>query len=152
MSNYKMQLQDVSSLDKNLKIVFITSEFNREFTQALEDKSSEFFKNLWFKNIKKYLVPWAFEIPGFLKLVIEKQKTDLVICFWVVIRWETTHYEMVAWESARWIMNVSLKYPKTSIINWILTCENESQVKARISDWYALSWLNLLVEKNKIND
>ncbi|MDD5769968.1 MAG: 6,7-dimethyl-8-ribityllumazine synthase [Candidatus Gracilibacteria bacterium] len=152
MSNYKMQLQDVSSLDKNLKIVFITSEFNREFTQALEDKSSEFFKNLGFKNIKKYLVPGAFEIPGFLKLVIEKQKTDLVICFGVVIRGETTHYEMVAGESARGIMNVSLKYPKTSIINGILTCENESQVKARISDGYALSGLNLLVEKNKIND
>lgn len=150
MSNYKMQLQDTSLLDKNLKIVFITSEFNRDFTKWLEDKSEKFLNDLWFNNISKYLVPWAYEIPAFLKLVLENVKPDLVICFWVVIRWETTHYEMVASESARWITNVTLEYPSTAIINWILTCENEEQVKARINEGYVLSWLNLLIEKQKI--
>lgn len=150
MSNYKPKLQDISWIDKNAKIVFVTAEFNREFTAWLEDKSEKYLNDLWFKNISKYLVPWAYEIPALLKLVIEKQNPDLVICFWVVIRWETTHYEMVAWESARWIMNVTLKYPEIAIINWILTCENEEQVKARVTEWYALSWINLLVEKKKI--
>lgn len=150
MSNYKMQLQDLSKIDKNSKIVFVTSEFNRNFTKSLEDKSESFLNEHWFKNISKYLVPGAYEIPSILKLIVEKNKPDLVICFWVVIRWETTHYEMVAWESARWIMNVSLENPKTSIINWILTCENEAQVIARINEWYAVSGLNLLVEKSKI--
>lgn len=145
-----MQLQDLSKIDKNSKIVFVTSEFNRNFTKSLEDKSESFLNEHWFKNISKYLVPGAYEIPSILKLIIEKNKPDLVICFWVVIRWETTHYEMVAWESARWIMNVSLENPSISIINWILTCENEAQVIARINEWYAVSGLNLLVEKSKI--
>ena len=150
MSNYKMQLQDVTSLPKDLKIVYVTSEFNREFTAWLEDKSSEFFKEHGFNNITKYLVPGAYEIPAFLNLVLENVKPDLVLCFWVVIRWETTHYEMVAWESARWIMDITLKNPQTSIINWILTCENEDQVKARITNGYALSGLNLVAEKRKV--
>lgn len=150
MSNYKMQLQDISWIDKNAKIVFVTAEFNREFTYWLENESEKFLNEHWFKNIKKYLVPGAYEIPSLLKLVVENGKPDLVLCFWVVIRWETTHYEMVAWESARWIMNVTLENPKTAIINWILTCENEQQVKARIWSWYALSGLNLLAEKKKI--
>jgi 6,7-dimethyl-8-ribityllumazine synthase len=150
MSNYKTQVQDLSWIDKNAKIVFVTSEFNRDFTASLEDQSEEYLNKNWFKNVEKFLVPGAYEIPAFLKLVIEKLNPDLVICFWVVIRGETTHYEMVAWESARWIMNVTLKYPETSIINWILTCENEEQVKARVWHWYAVSWLNLLVEKKKI--
>lgn len=150
MSNYKMQLSDLSSLDKNLKIVFISAEFNREFTKWLEDKSQKTLNENWFTNITKFMVPWAYEIPAYLKLVLDKLKPDLVLCFWVVIRWETTHYEMVAWESARWITDVTLQYPNISIINGILTCENEAQVIARITDWYAVSWLNLLAEKNKI--
>lgn len=150
MSNYKTLLQDISKIDKKIKIVFLTSEFNREFTKALEDESQKFLNQNWFENITKYLVPWAYEIPSTLKLIIKNQKPDLIICFWVVIRWETTHYEMVAWESARWIMNITIENPEISIINWILTCENHKQVQERIGSWYAVSWLNLLVEKLKI--
>jgi len=152
MSNYKMVEWDYSTLDKNSKIVFISSEFNRNFTQELEEINEKFLKNKWFKNITKFLVPWAFEIPGFLKKVEKKMKPDLVICFWVVIRWETTHYDMVAWESARGIMNISIENSDLAIINAVLTCENEKQVIARIaqSDVYSVSGLNLLWEIKKI--
>jgi 6,7-dimethyl-8-ribityllumazine synthase len=116
----------------------------------LEKKNKSFLEKNGFKNIEKFLVPWAFEIPAFLNKIIEKQKPDLIICFWVVIRWNTTHYEMVAWESARWIMDITIKNNNLTIINWILTCENEKQVEERISETYALSGLNLLVETKKI--
>lgn len=151
MSNYKMQESDYSVLDKNIKIVVLSAEFNRDFTKGLEDKNIEFLNEKWFSNIEKYMVPGAFEIPWFLKEVLNKKNPDLVLCFWVVIRWETTHYEMVAWESARWIMNLTIKNKtKSTIINWILTCENEEQVKARIANTYALSGLNVLSERKKI--
>ena len=84
------------------------------------------------------------------KKIIEEVKPDLIICFWVVIRWETTHYEMVAWESARWIMDLSIQKWNSAIINGILTCENEKQVNVRISNTYAISWLNLITEIQKI--
>ena len=151
MSNYKMTVWDYSNLDKNMKIVFITAEFNRNFTKALEDVNEKLLRDNWFNNVEKFLVPGAFEIPGFVKLVKQKMNPDLIICFWVVIRWETTHYEMVAWESARWIMDISIEdNSSTAYINWILTCENEEQVKARISPTYGLSGLNLLSERKKV--
>ncbi len=150
MSDYKIGLKDISSLDKNIKIVFITSEFNRNNTKALEEVNQKLLLDNGFSNIEKFLVPWAYEIPWFLNKVITKLKPDLVLCFWVVVRWETTHYDMVAGESARGIMNISLENNSNAIINWILTCENEKQVEARISDTYAISWLNLLSEIKKI--
>ena len=152
MSNYKMVEKDYSSLDKNLRIVFISSEFNREFTEKMENINEKYFQENWFKNIEKFLVPWAFEIPWFLKKIKENIKPDLVICFWVVIRWETTHYDMVVWESARWIMNIAIEDASLNIINWILTCENEGQVITRVENSviYSISWLNLLWETKKI--
>ncbi|MDD2907193.1 MAG: 6,7-dimethyl-8-ribityllumazine synthase [Candidatus Gracilibacteria bacterium] len=151
MSNYKMQNGDYSKLDKNLKIVFVTAEFNRNFTKALEDINEKELNKNGFSNVEKFLVPGAYEIPAFVKLVKEKLNPDLIICFGVVIRGETTHYEMVAGESARGIMNISIEdNSKTAYINGILTCENEKQVEARISPTYALSGLNLLAERKKI--
>ena len=150
MSNYIIKENNYSKLDKNIKIVFISAEFNREYTKQQEEVNEVLLNDNWFNNITKFLVPWAFEVPGFLNKVITKLNPDLVICFWVVIRWETTHYEMVAWESARWIMDISLDNNDTAIINAILTCENEEQVKNRISNTYSISWLNLLKEINNI--
>ena len=153
MSNYKMQIWDYSKLDKNIKVVFVSAEFNRDFTKALEDVNEKLLNDNWFNNVEKFLVPGAYEIPAFVKLVKQKLNPDLIICFWDVIRWETTHYEMVAWESARWIMNISIEdNTSTAYINWILTCENEEQVKARISSTYALSGLNLLAERKKVKN
>lgn len=150
MSDYKMVEADYSKLDENLKIVFLVSEFNRNFTSALEEKNEEFLRGKWFKNIEKFLVPGAFEIPAFLEKIIAKKEPDLVICFGVVVRWATTHYEMVAGESARGIMDVSLVNPELTIINGILTCENEKQVEERITETYALSGLNVLAEELKL--
>lgn len=151
MSKYKIEITDYSKIDKDTKIVFVVSEFNRNYTKALEDINEKYLIENWFKKIKKCLVPWAFEIPAMIKLILKKSKPDLIIALWAVIRWETTHYEMVAWESARWIMDLSIKYSEeTAMINGILTCENEEQVKARISNSYAISWLKLLVERDKI--
>jgi 6,7-dimethyl-8-ribityllumazine synthase len=45
MSDYKMKEADYSILNKNIKIVFISSEFNRNFTESLEEKNELFLKD-----------------------------------------------------------------------------------------------------------
>jgi 6,7-dimethyl-8-ribityllumazine synthase len=152
MSNYKILEKNYSKIDKNSKIIFISAEFNRNFTEEMEKINEEILQKRWFNNIEKFLVPWAFEIPWFLKKIKEEINPDLVICFWVIVRGETTHYDMVAWESARGIMTLSLEHGKMVIINAILTCENNDQVMARVkeSSTYSISWLNLLWEIKKI--
>ncbi|MDD3645887.1 MAG: 6,7-dimethyl-8-ribityllumazine synthase [Candidatus Gracilibacteria bacterium] len=149
MSDYKTPLKDINKIDKNIKIVFITSEFNRDYTSRLEALNEHFLKENGFSNIERYNVPGAFEIPAFTKKIIEIKKPDLIICLGVVVRGETTHYDMVAGESARGIMNISIE-SKTAMINGILTCENFEQVEARVNYSAAVSGLNLLSELVKI--
>jgi 6,7-dimethyl-8-ribityllumazine synthase len=40
--------------------------------------------------------------------IIDKINPDIIIAFGVVIRGETTHYEIVSEETARGLMNISL--------------------------------------------
>ena len=70
-------------------------------------------------------VPGALEIPGAISLAEESGRFDGFVAIGVVIRGETYHFEIVAGESARGIM--ALTMDGVAIGNGILTTENEAQ-------------------------
>ncbi len=74
-------------------------------------------------------VPGALEIPGAIALADESGDYDGYIAIGVVIRGETYHFEIVAGESARGIM--ALTMDGVAIGNGILTVENEAQALVR---------------------
>ena len=74
-------------------------------------------------------VPGALEIPGAIALAIESGRYDGYVAIGVVIRGETWHFEIVAGESARGIMALTLD--GHAIGNGILTTENEAQALTR---------------------
>ena len=79
-------------------------------------------------------VPGALEVPGAIAMASESDRYDAYVALGVVIRGETYHFEIVAGESARAIMALTLD--GTPIGNGILTTEDEQQalVRARPDD------------------
>lgn len=143
MADYTQQLRNISNIPKNIDIAFITADFNSEFTDKMEEVAEKVLEEQHFRNITKYRVPGAFEIPGMIERIMEKWSFDLIYCFGVVIRGATTHYDYVCNETARGIMDATRKY-HTPIIFGLLTCENKKQVEERINENLAISGLNLL--------
>jgi 6,7-dimethyl-8-ribityllumazine synthase len=74
-------------------------------------------------------VPGALEIPGAIALAAESGRYDGFVAIGVVIRGETYHFEIVAGESARGIM--ALTMDGIAVGNGILTVENEAQALVR---------------------
>ena len=74
-------------------------------------------------------VPGALELPGTISLAAESGRFDAYVALGVVIRGETYHFEIVAEESARGLMALTLD--GIAIGNGILTVENEAQAIAR---------------------
>ena len=74
-------------------------------------------------------VPGALEIPGAIALAAESGSYDGFVAIGVVIRGETYHFEIVAGESARAIM--ALTMDGIAIGNGILTVEDEQQALVR---------------------
>lgn len=72
-------------------------------------------------------VPGALEIPGTIAMAADYY--DGFVAIGVVIRGETYHFEIVAGESARGIM--ALTMDNIAIGNGILTVENEAQALVR---------------------
>lgn len=74
-------------------------------------------------------VPGALEIPGAVALAADSGRYDAFVAIGVVIRGETYHFEIVAGESARGLMALSMD--GVAIGNGILTVENEAQALVR---------------------
>ena len=74
-------------------------------------------------------VPGALEIPAAIAMALEAADYDGVVALGCVIRGETYHFEIVSNESARGLMELSLR--GIPLGNGILTVENEAQAKAR---------------------
>ncbi len=80
-------------------------------------------------DVEVATVPGALEIPAAIALAAESGRFDGYVALGVVIRGETYHFEIVAGESARGLMALSLD--GLAIGNGILTVENEAQALAR---------------------
>ena len=85
-------------------------------------------------------VPGALEIPAAIAIALDARGRrgrpyDAVVALGCVIRGETGHYDIVAGESARALMDLSVE-PPLPLGNGILTVENDEQAwaRARVGD------------------
>jgi 6,7-dimethyl-8-ribityllumazine synthase len=75
-------------------------------------------------------VPGALEIPGAIAHAARAGKYDAFVALGCVIRGETSHYDTVCNESARGIMDLTIR-ERLPVGNGILTVENEAQALRR---------------------
>ena len=75
-------------------------------------------------------VPGVLEVPVAIKYAAETGAFDGYVALGVVIRGETSHYDIVCGESARGLMELGIK-DKLAIGNGIQTVEDEAQAWAR---------------------
>ena len=80
-------------------------------------------------EVEVVTVPGALEVPGAIALASESDAYEGYVAIGVVIRGETYHFEIVAGESARGIM--ALTMDGLAVGNGILTVENEAQALVR---------------------
>ncbi len=82
-------------------------------------------------------VPGALEIPGAIRFAIKgmelvggRRRYDGYVALGCVIRGETSHYDIVAGESARGLIDLTLEFT-IAVGNGILTVDNREQAWAR---------------------
>ena len=80
-------------------------------------------------EVEVLTVPGALELPGAIAMAAESGEFDGFVAIGVVIRGETYHFEIVAGESARGIL--ALTMDGIAIGNGIITTETEQQALER---------------------
>ena len=113
-------------------IAIITASWNKEYNLEMYESAKAALEEAGVKKISHYEAPGAFEIPLLAQKLAETGNYAAVICFATVIRGGTRHFEIVADESSRGVMDVMLK-TGVPILNGILACENTEQAEFRAS-------------------
>ena len=81
-------------------------------------------------DVETIYVPGAFELPLACLRSAQSGRFDAVIALGVVIRGDTPHFDYVAGEAARGIMQVSLE-TRTPVLFGVITADNIEQAEAR---------------------
>ncbi|MBI3314442.1 MAG: 6,7-dimethyl-8-ribityllumazine synthase [Candidatus Omnitrophica bacterium] len=122
-------------MKKKARIAIVASCFNDFITKALLNACCMELKRCGLKEdqITTVWVPGTFEIPVAALTLAKKKNVDAVICLGAVIRGETYHFEIIANEGARGIMEASLATGKPVIMG-VLTADTVDQAQKRAQD------------------
>jgi len=113
-----------------MRLGIVASRFNEALASKLLERARHEARKLG-AEAAGVSVPGALEIPVVLQWMAQSGRFDALVAIGAVIRGETHHFEIVANESARGVMEVALECG-LPIANGILTTEDEAQAEARL--------------------
>ncbi len=109
------------------KVLLIEARFYEDISDALAAGAIAALEAAG-ATYDRITVPGALEIPGVILMALDRY--DAFVALGCVIRGETTHYDIVSGESARGIMDLTIRH-RVAIGNGIITVEDEDQAWAR---------------------
>lgn len=117
-SNFKLSRDagPIAPLSRQLaaraRLAIIRANYNRDITLSLENHCVRELRDngVLSKNIDLYVVPGCFEIPIVARRLAQLGGHDVLIALGAVIRGDTFHFDLVANECARGLMQVSLAH------------------------------------------
>ena len=116
------------------RVLIVEARFYNDLADQLLEGAIEAIKTVG-ADCTVVTVPGALEIPSTIAIMLEAASAhgkpyDAVVALGCVIRGDTGHYDIVAGESSRALMDLSVAYGMP-LGNGILTVENEAQAWAR---------------------
>ena len=112
------------------KILIVHTSWYEEDITKMIDISVEILEQKF--ACVKAKAPGAIELASLAKSKMHKEKYVGVICHGIVIRGETSHYDLVTNETFRSIGSLSENFFDIAVINNVLCVENSTQLLERL--------------------
>lgn len=128
----RMRTPDAPLDASGFRFAVVVAEFNAEITERLLEGARRCLaeSKVRDEDIEVYWVPGSFELPLSCAALAETGRFDAVVALGCVVRGETPHFDYVAAEAARGIMDATLE-SQTPIAFGVLTTEDFAQAEAR---------------------
>lgn len=97
---------------KKQRIAIIRTDYHEAEVSCLGDYATKTLEQYGVpkKNIKTFIAPGSWELPLLAERIAESEKFDAIIAFGIIVKGETYHFEMLANEVGRALMDVSMDY------------------------------------------
>jgi 6,7-dimethyl-8-ribityllumazine synthase len=133
MSSESTRADAPDDLDgKGLRVGIVRARWNSHIVDRLAEGAHRGLKAVGVldDDVIEVSVPGSFEVPFGARTLAASGRVDAVVCVGVVIRGETSHYDLVAGECARGVQQVQLT-TGVPVAFGVLTTEDEPQALAR---------------------
>ena len=156
--HHNLKLENYDNIQKDnilintsaCKIGILYTKWNEKYVNLLKDGAYNKLISLNFNknNIEFLQVPGAYDLLAGLDAFISRsnKKYDAVLLIGILLKGETSHYEFLMNALSSGLYNYQAKYG-IPVINGILTCENEEQIKYRtINNNHGIFWANAILD------
>ena len=111
------------------KILIIHTSWYEEYISEMLDISKKILKDF---DSTSFLAPGALELSALAKHKISNSNFIGVLFLGIVIRGETSHYDLITREAFRSISNLSMEKSELALINNVICVEDIEQLNARL--------------------
>jgi len=118
-----------------VRLAIVVAEFNYDVTYLMLQKALEHAEFLGAQVGYVVKVPGSFEIPLAVKELLKKNEVDAVVTLGAIIQGETKHDEVVAQQSSRKILDLSIEYGKPVTLGIIGPGATRMQALERVEDY-----------------
>jgi len=113
----------------NNKILIIHTSWYEEYISEMLDISKKILKDF---DCTSFVAPGALELSALAKHKISNSNFIGVLFLGIVIRGETSHYDLITREAFRSISNLSMEKSELALINNVICVEDIEQLNARL--------------------
>ena len=112
------------------KVLIVHTSWYEEKISNMVNISVEILEKSF--NCEKAKAPGAIELAALANNKLKKAKFNGIIFHGIVVRGETSHYDLVTSETFRSIGSLAEEFCDISIINNVICVENDEQLQARL--------------------
>jgi 6,7-dimethyl-8-ribityllumazine synthase len=132
MKEFMMNYYEGKLSAKGIKLAVILGKFNSFIGDKLLDGAINAFSQLDgdLEKLDIYKVPGSFEIAGLCRKLMKDKNYDAIVCLGVIIRGQTPHFEYIASNSTKAIMELSME-GSIPVIYGLITADDADQAMDR---------------------
>lgn len=113
-----------------IRLAIVSARWNRPIVERLEAGADRAVSDLRVTSVVRHDVPGSFELPMGALLMARSGRVDAIAVLGVIIRGETTHYDLVSQGCAQGVQKVQLE-TGIPVAFGVLAVENVDQALAR---------------------
>jgi 6,7-dimethyl-8-ribityllumazine synthase len=117
---------------RGLRIAFVTSEFNRDITDAMRDNGHAEARRLGATIAVDVRAPGVYDIPLIAETILRRDDVDALVALGAVITGETQHDQIVTHNAARLLADLAISHRKPVGLGITGPGQTKAQAQARV--------------------
>jgi len=131
-----VDLTSLPAIKKCGRIAILKSKWYPEFVENMASACVEVLSQYGYKKIEQHTLPGSLELPLAARDLLsldEKKEIDAVICFGVIVKGDTLHFEMISNECMRGLGDVMHEFRRPVVVE-VLPVFDIAHAQARAAD------------------